>query len=43
LVLTLSLTSGENVTLQTKVYPKNLAKHLDYKNLYQEWMEDRST
>jgi len=42
LVLTLSLTSGENVTLQTKVYPKNLAKHLDYKNLYQEWMEDRS-
>ena len=42
LVLTLSLTSGENVMLQTKVYPKNLAKDLNYKNLYQEWMEDRS-
>lgn len=41
LVLTLSLASGENVTLQTKVYPKNLAKDLNYKNLYQNWMEDR--
>jgi prepilin-type N-terminal cleavage/methylation domain-containing protein len=43
LQLTLQLTSGENVTLQTKVYPKNLAKNLNYKNLYQKWMEDRST
>jgi prepilin-type N-terminal cleavage/methylation domain-containing protein len=42
LVLTLSLASGERVTLQTKVYPKNLAKDLNYKNLYQNWMEDRS-
>jgi len=36
LVLTLSLTSGENVTLQTKVYPKNLSEDLGspptYKN-----------
>jgi prepilin-type N-terminal cleavage/methylation domain-containing protein len=39
LQLTLQLTSGENVTLQTKVYPKNLAKDLNYKNLYQNWME----
>jgi prepilin-type N-terminal cleavage/methylation domain-containing protein len=42
LQLTLQLASGENVTLQTKVYPKNLAKNLNYKNLYQKWMEDRS-
>lgn len=39
LTLTLQLTSGENVALQTKVYPKNLAKNLNYKNLYQNWME----
>lgn len=39
LTLTLQLTTGENVTLQTKVYPKNLAKNLNYKNLYQNWME----
>jgi prepilin-type N-terminal cleavage/methylation domain-containing protein len=36
LQLTLSLTSGENVTLQTKVYPKNLSEDLGspptYKN-----------
>jgi len=32
LVLTLSLASGENVTLQTKVYPKNLAESTTYKN-----------
>jgi prepilin-type N-terminal cleavage/methylation domain-containing protein len=32
LVLTLSLASGENVTLQTKVYPKNLAESTAYKN-----------
>jgi prepilin-type N-terminal cleavage/methylation domain-containing protein len=42
LQLTLQLTSGENVALRTKVYPKNLAKDLIYKNLYQKWMEDRS-
>jgi hypothetical protein len=39
LQLTLQLASGENVTLQTKVYPKNLTKDLNYKNLYQKWME----
>jgi prepilin-type N-terminal cleavage/methylation domain-containing protein len=32
IVLTLSLSSGENVTLQTKVYPKNLADSTTYKN-----------
>ena len=42
LQLTLQLASGENVTLQTKVYPENLAKDVNYKNLYQKWMEDRS-
>jgi len=39
LTLTLSLTSGENVTLQTKVYPKNLVKDLTYLNFYSNWME----
>jgi prepilin-type N-terminal cleavage/methylation domain-containing protein len=39
LQLTLSLTSGENVTLQTRVYPKNLPKDAAYKNFYQNWME----
>jgi prepilin-type N-terminal cleavage/methylation domain-containing protein len=39
LVLTLSLSSGENVTLQTKVYPKNLPKDTTYKNFCQNWME----
>jgi prepilin-type N-terminal cleavage/methylation domain-containing protein len=43
LQLTVSLTSGENMTLQTRVYPKNLPKDLGvpptYKNFYQNWME----
>jgi prepilin-type N-terminal cleavage/methylation domain-containing protein len=39
LQLTLQLTSGENVTLQTKVHPKNLPKDATYKNFYQHWME----
>jgi len=39
LQLTLQLTSGENVTFQTKVYPKNLAKDTTYKNFCQNWME----
>ncbi len=39
LALTLSLTSGENVTLQTKVYPKNLPKDATYKNFCQNWKE----
>jgi prepilin-type N-terminal cleavage/methylation domain-containing protein len=40
LQLTLSLTSGENVTLQTRVYPKNLPKDATYKNFCQKWMEE---
>jgi prepilin-type N-terminal cleavage/methylation domain-containing protein len=43
LVLTLSLSSGENVTLQTKVYPKNLPKSTTYKNFFQNWKEDISS
>jgi type II secretory pathway component PulJ len=40
LTLTLSLTTGENVTLQTKVYPKNLPRpDATYKNFCQNWME----
>jgi len=40
LQLTLQLTSGENVNLQTKVYPKNLSpKDATYKRFYQNWME----
>jgi prepilin-type N-terminal cleavage/methylation domain-containing protein len=40
LQLTLNLASGENVTLQTKVYPKNLSpKDATYKRFYQNWME----
>jgi prepilin-type N-terminal cleavage/methylation domain-containing protein len=45
LQLTLSLGTGENVTLQTKVYPKNLNKDVTntYKNFFQNWMEVLST
>ena len=39
LQLTLQLASGENVTLQTRVYPKNLPKDAIYKNFCQNWME----
>ena len=42
LVLTFSLASGENVTLQTKVWPKNLVRSTTYKNFAQNWQEDRS-
>lgn len=50
LVLSLSLTSGENVTFQTKVYPKNLSESTTYKNFriqdssgnYALWQEVRS-
>jgi prepilin-type N-terminal cleavage/methylation domain-containing protein len=42
LVLSLSISSGENVTLQTKVYPKNLARDTTYKNFARNWQEDRS-
>jgi hypothetical protein len=45
LSLTLSLATGENVTLQTKVYPKNLDKDLinTYKNFYRNWREEPSS
>ena len=44
LILTLSLLSGENVTLQTKVYPKNLPidTTATYKNFCSKWMEAHS-
>lgn len=43
--LNLQLTSGENVALQTKVYPKNLDKDatLTYKNFFQNWMDEVSS
>jgi len=43
LQLTLQLTSGENVILQTKSYPKNLAENPIYKNFFQNWREERSS
>ena len=38
-VLALALGSGENVTLQTKVYPKNLTDSASYKNFFTNWEE----
>ena len=43
LVLTLSLGTGENVTLQTKVYPKNFADSATYKNFFNNWVEELSS
>jgi prepilin-type N-terminal cleavage/methylation domain-containing protein len=43
IMLTLSLASAEKMTLQTKVYPKNLAKDATYKNFFQNWREDISS
>jgi hypothetical protein len=43
LTLTLQLSTGENVTLQTEVYPKNLVKDLTHLNFYSNWMEYYST
>jgi len=43
LSFTLSLASGENVTLQTKVYPKNFVKSSTYKNYYDNWREEPSS
>ena len=43
LVLTLSLGTGENVTLQTKVYPKNFADSATYKNFFNNWLEEISS
>jgi prepilin-type N-terminal cleavage/methylation domain-containing protein len=40
LVLTLSLTSGENLTLQTKVNPKNFADDAAYKTYFRNWEEE---
>jgi hypothetical protein len=42
LALTLSLASGERVTLRTSVYPKNLTDSTTYKNYFQNWEETRS-
>jgi prepilin-type N-terminal cleavage/methylation domain-containing protein len=41
--LTLSLTTGENVTLQTMVYPKNLVDSSTYKRFFQNWQEELSS
>lgn len=43
LSLTLSLGSGENITLQTNVYPKNLPDSATYKNFFQNWREEPSS
>jgi prepilin-type N-terminal cleavage/methylation domain-containing protein len=43
LSLTLSLGTGENVTLQTKVYPKNLPTSSTYKNFKEYWREEPSS
>ena len=42
-VLALALGSGENVTLQTKVYPKNLSDSASYKNFFTNWQEELSS
>ena len=43
IVLTLSLASGESVTLQTKVYPKNLNDNNRYRYYFQNWQEELSS
>ena len=45
IVITLALGTGENVTLQSKVYPKNLNKDgtNTYKNFFQNWKEELSS
>jgi hypothetical protein len=43
LQLILQLASGENVTLQSKVYPKNLVRSTTYKNFAQNWQEELSS
>ncbi len=43
LQLTLSLNTGENVTLQTKVYPKNFPDSSTYKNFFGNWQEEISS
>lgn len=39
LSLTLSLGTGENVILETKIYPKNLPINTNYKNFFNNWQE----
>jgi prepilin-type N-terminal cleavage/methylation domain-containing protein len=43
IVLTLSLASGENVTLRTKVYPKNFGDSTTYRYYFQNWQEEISS
>jgi prepilin-type N-terminal cleavage/methylation domain-containing protein len=43
IVLTLSLASGESVTLQTKVYPKNFGDNAHYRYYFQNWQEELSS
>jgi prepilin-type N-terminal cleavage/methylation domain-containing protein len=43
IVLTLSLASGESVTLETKVYPKNLGDNAHYRYYFQNWQEELSS
>jgi prepilin-type N-terminal cleavage/methylation domain-containing protein len=43
IVLALSLPSGENVTLQTTVYPKNLGDNTTYRNYFRNWEEELSS
>lgn len=43
LKLTLSLSSGENITLHTKVYPRNLPESSNYKNFFGNWQEELSS
>lgn len=43
LKLTLSLSTGENITLHTKVYPRNLPESSNYKNFFGNWQEELSS
>ncbi len=43
LLLRLQRSSGEQVTLQTKVYPKNLPDSASYKNFFDNWQEELSS
>jgi len=43
LSLTLSLTSGESVTLRTEVYPRNFVRSMTYKNFTRNWREAPSS
>jgi prepilin-type N-terminal cleavage/methylation domain-containing protein len=43
IVLTLSLATGENVTLRTRVYLKNFADNTAYRYYFQNWQEEISS